>query len=65
MTIVPAEQSLPLIGAIYDAAIDSTLWNAVLGDAARFVGKSSVVLFAKDVATRRVQVHHESGLTAR
>ncbi len=57
MTIVPAEQPLALIGAIYDAAIDPALWNVVLGDVARFVGGSSAVLFSKDAAARRVDVH--------
>jgi DNA-binding CsgD family transcriptional regulator len=62
MTIVSVEQALPLIGAIYDAATDPRLWNTALGYAACFVGGSSAVLFTKDLATKRIHIHHESGL---
>jgi DNA-binding CsgD family transcriptional regulator/PAS domain-containing protein len=61
MTIVPAEQLSWLIGEIYDAALDATLWGAVLDHAARFVGGSSAALFSRDATARGGQVHFEAG----
>jgi DNA-binding CsgD family transcriptional regulator/PAS domain-containing protein len=61
MTIVPDDQLTSLISEIYDAAIDATRWNTVLGNVARFVGGSSAALFSKDAAARSGQIHYESG----
>jgi DNA-binding CsgD family transcriptional regulator len=61
MTIVLAEQLPVLIGEIYDAAIDTTRWSAVLGSAARFIGGSSAVLLSKGGFGRHAQVEHDSG----
>lgn len=65
MTIVPDEQLTSLICEIYDAAIDAALWNAVLGNVARFVGGSSAALFSKDAVGRSGQIHYESGTDPR
>jgi DNA-binding CsgD family transcriptional regulator len=42
-----------LIGEIYDAAIDPTLWQRALESSCTFVGASSAVLFWHDAATER------------
>src|ERR1700722_1711969 len=47
-----------VIGDIYDAAIDPTLWRQVLGRICVFVGGSSAVLFWHDAATERSEVLH-------
>lgn len=62
MAGVTAEQPLPLIGEIYDAATDPARWSAVLGGIAGHVGGRSAVLFTKDSAGRHFDLHHESGL---
>jgi DNA-binding CsgD family transcriptional regulator len=50
-----------LICDIYDAAIDASCWSAVVGEAARFVGGSSAVLFSKDTASGAGNLHCEFG----
>jgi DNA-binding CsgD family transcriptional regulator/PAS domain-containing protein len=50
-----------LIGDIYDAAIDPSLWSAVLGDVARYIGGSSAALFCKDATTDSGNVYYEFG----
>jgi hypothetical protein len=47
-----AEQLSSLIGDIYDAALDPTLWPDVLASCTQFVGGFSAALFFKD-ATRK------------
>ena len=47
-----AEQLSALIGDIYDAALDSTLWVGVLENTARFVGGPAAGLFWKDAAAK-------------
>ena len=56
-----AERLSALIGDIYDAAIDPTLWLNVLKDTAGFVGGSAAVLFWKDLASRRGQEFYQHG----
>ena len=56
-----AERLSALIGEIYDAAIDPTLWLNVLKDTAGFVGGSAAVLFWKDLASRRGQEFYQHG----
>ena len=46
------EQILSLVGDIYDAALDSTLWVGVLEKTAHFVGGPAAGLFWKDAATK-------------
>jgi DNA-binding CsgD family transcriptional regulator len=47
-----------VIGDIYDAAIDPSLWNRALGSACAFVGGHSAVLFWHDAASERSQALH-------
>ncbi|KAA0076336.1 helix-turn-helix transcriptional regulator [Tardiphaga sp. P9-11] len=47
-----------LIGDIYDAALDPTLWTQALERASAFVGGSSAALFWHDAATERSAVLH-------
>jgi DNA-binding CsgD family transcriptional regulator len=56
-----AERLSALIGNIYDAALDPTLWLKVLEDTASFVGGSAAVLFWKDLASRRGQEFYQHG----
>ncbi len=51
-----------LIGDIYDAALDSSLWLNVLKDIASFVGGSAAMLFWKDLAIRRGQEFYQYGI---
>jgi hypothetical protein len=44
------EPLLGLLAAIYDAALDSSLWPSVLEKSANFVGGTASALFLKDVA---------------
>jgi DNA-binding CsgD family transcriptional regulator/PAS domain-containing protein len=50
-----------LIGDIYDAALDSSLWPAVLGQARQFVGGSAASLYAKDAVSKSGNVFYEDG----
>ena len=48
-----------LIGDIYDAALDPSLWTDVAGKAAQFVGGLSGTLFSQPVAGRGVSVNEQ------
>jgi DNA-binding CsgD family transcriptional regulator len=50
-----------LIGHIYDATLDPSLWRGVLNHAAEFIGASAAVLISKDPTARRVCLFHEHG----
>ena len=52
MTVDEAKELSDLIGDIYDAALDPTLWPKVLEKTARFVGGPAAGLFWKDAATK-------------
>lgn len=41
-----------LIGTVYDAALDASLWPAALRNIAHFVGGSSAALYAKDATSK-------------
>jgi DNA-binding CsgD family transcriptional regulator len=47
-----------LIGDIYDAAMDPSLWKRALGNTCAFVGGHSAVLFWHDAATERSEALH-------
>jgi DNA-binding CsgD family transcriptional regulator/PAS domain-containing protein len=47
-----------VIGDIYDAAIDPTLWTRALQSSCAFVGSGSAVLFWHDAATERSEALH-------
>lgn len=56
-----AKRAWRLIGDVYDAALDPSLWTDTLGDAAAFVGGSSAALYWKDAARKTGGVHREDG----
>ncbi len=51
-----------LIGLIYDAAIDPSLWPAAIEQSAYFVGGAGAALFAKDVGADHASSAHQFGL---
>jgi DNA-binding CsgD family transcriptional regulator len=53
-----SEELSKVIGDIYDAAIDPSLWKRALGNACLFIGGSSAVLFWHDAATERSEALH-------
>jgi DNA-binding CsgD family transcriptional regulator len=62
MTMDQAEQFSKLIGEIYDAALDPSLWREVLGKAGRFVGGPVAAIFAKSpTALTGTVYYHSSG----
>ena len=48
-----------LIGVIYDAAIDPSLWECAIERAAYFVGGNGAALINKDVGARSAVSHHQ------
>jgi DNA-binding CsgD family transcriptional regulator/PAS domain-containing protein len=50
-----------LIGDIYDAALDPSLWPGVLRKAAIFVGGSSAALYSKDASSKTGTVYYDDG----
>ena len=56
------EKLSALIGDIYDAALEPSLWLKVLQDAARFVGGPASSVFSKAVVNKSGQVFHQYGL---
>src|SRR3954471_13696361 len=50
-----------LIGEIYDAAVDPSLWFDVLGRTAEFVGGVSATPFSKDGSRTNGQAHYDDG----
>src|SRR5216683_815746 len=61
MTMDQAEQLSSLIGEIYDAALDPSLWSDVLGKAGRFVGGPVAAIFAKSPTALTGTVYYHSG----
>jgi len=56
-----AEQISPLIGDIYDAALNSALWAGVLAKCARFVGGPAAALYYKDATRKSGGVYYDDG----
>jgi len=56
-----AELVSALVGQIYDAALEPSLWPAVLGQLASYVGGSAASLYAKDVTARSVEIYYDDG----
>lgn len=57
-----AERLSALIGDIYDAALDPSLWIGVLGECAGFVGGPAASLYYKDATKRSDAVAYQFGL---
>ena len=55
-----AKQLSELIGEVYDAALDPSLWSDVVGKAGRFVGGSSAAIYSKSPITGNGNVYYES-----
>ena len=55
-----SEQLSNLIGEIYDAALDPSLWSDVLGKAGRFVGGPVAAIFAKSPTALTGTVYYHS-----
>ena len=55
-----AEQLSELIGEIYDAALDPSLWSGVLGKAGRFVGGPVAAIFSKSPTALTGTVYYHS-----
>jgi DNA-binding CsgD family transcriptional regulator/PAS domain-containing protein len=62
MTMDQAEQLSELVGEIYDAALDPSLWIDVVGKAGRFVGGSAAAIHSKNPTAMTVTVHYQSGI---
>jgi DNA-binding CsgD family transcriptional regulator/PAS domain-containing protein len=56
------QQLSDLIGDIYDAVLDQSLWPDILRRSASFVGGSGAALFSKDAAAQLGDVHHDIGI---
>ena len=50
-----------LIGDVYDAALNATLWRGVLGKARALIGGSAAALYYKDASSKRGGVYHDDG----
>lgn len=61
MIVDQAEQLSRLIGDIYDAALDSSLWSEVVGRAGRFVGGAAAAIFSKSPIAGNGEVLYEFG----
>ena len=59
------ERLSALIGDIYDAALDPTLWVGVLAKSAAFVGGPAASLYSRDVAKRTMGAAYQYGLDPR
>ena len=57
----PDETLLPLIGGIYDSALNPDTWNVILPRIGAFVGGSAGGLFAHDSSRRSGNVFYEFG----
>jgi hypothetical protein len=56
-----SEQLSALIGEIYDAALDPTLWPKVLAESARFVDGFSAALVFKDANKKSGNLYYDTG----
>jgi len=50
-----------LIGDIYDAALDPSLWSAVLYRSRKFIGGSAAALFSRDATCKSLNVYYDDG----
>jgi DNA-binding CsgD family transcriptional regulator/PAS domain-containing protein len=57
-----SERLSALIGDIYDAALDPTLWPTVLANCIGFIGGSAAAIFSKDAASKTGDVAYHVGI---
>jgi DNA-binding CsgD family transcriptional regulator len=57
------ERLSELIGRIYDAALDSTLWVDVLGKTKNFIGGQAAALAWKDAVAKRGGLYYDDGIS--
>jgi DNA-binding CsgD family transcriptional regulator len=57
------EQFSELIGDIYDASLDPSLWPGVFTEACNFIGASAAALLSHDIVQRRTTVFYNWGFT--
>ena len=50
-----------LLGGVYDAALDPTLWQGVLQQTAAFVGGISATLYSKDATRKSGEIFYGDG----
>jgi DNA-binding CsgD family transcriptional regulator/PAS domain-containing protein len=60
-----SEQLSAVIGEIYDATLDPSLWIGVLPECAKFVGGSAAALFCRDTARKSCSAAYYSGIGPR
>jgi DNA-binding CsgD family transcriptional regulator len=53
-----------LIGSIYDAALDCSLWLSVLEQASRFVGGAAAGMYSKDITIQKGEVYYNWNVDA-
>jgi DNA-binding CsgD family transcriptional regulator/PAS domain-containing protein len=58
------ESVAALIGRVYDAALDRSLWPEVLEQAARFVGGAAASIYSKDLVGGTANITYQHGLDA-
>ena len=61
MTFIEADQLLSLVGMIYNAATDPSLWSEALEQVAHFVGGRTAALLSRDAASFAVEIHYDFG----
>jgi DNA-binding CsgD family transcriptional regulator len=62
MTMDQPKQFSELIGEIYDAALDPSLWTEIVGKAGRFVGGQAAAIHSKSPTAKTITIHYQSGL---
>jgi DNA-binding CsgD family transcriptional regulator len=61
MVVRETEQLSTLIGHIYDAALDASLWTDVLKKTRQFVGGRAASLISKDASSKSGNVYYDDG----
>ena len=51
-----------LIGQVYDAALDQSLWPGVIKKTAQFVGGIGAALYSKDAVAQQASLNYEAGI---
>src|SRR3982075_2474334 len=51
-----------LIGQVYEAALDQSLWPGVIKKTAQFVGGIGAALYSKDAVAQQASLNYEAGI---